>query len=999
MKRFRLVELLALILLGACCSQQAQAQRWINYTLAEGLPSLDLTAVAEDDHNGIWIGTLASGLSRFDGREWTSASQALGYALSSDLITCLLKDQDGDLWIGTYNRGFSRINPERELKDPATWLNHNVESTHGGLLHNQINALFEDEAGNIWFGTRGGVSIAAAQAVVQNELLSRRENWDIILTPGVVVNAMAKDTLGNIWVGTNSGAYRYNPKKRKESGVWAHDFAHNVGIVQALFCDHMGNIWIGRYGSARNSVMRFPTMNPELLDSFDVAKNVFAIAEDHDRKVWFGALGEGVFVIDPASDLHQQNNWKQFQEARDGLASNQSNDFMRGSEGDLWVTTDGGGLSRLDYSWRNFAQTVDFCKKNVLTIAEDDSGYLWFGANGDGIHLVPRAANLFIADNWENIRSREKTLATDQINVIFEDSNRRFWIGGTADNRNYQALNSVNPYTRNDWLFFSSSDSILPGNNVYAIVEDAQRFLWFGTNRGLCRVPLDSADSRENFREAMRVYTTADGLKSSEITSLLTDHSSRLWVGTAQGLNWITLPIAANARWQSLDAITGTVQTIFEDSSGGLWLGTVADGVYQIPANGEVQRSRHFTKANGLPSNNVRAIVQVRAQEYWFTTSSGLSRLRVHGSDSLWTTFEKSEAGDLSLFAAFEDRRGDLWFGTANNGVTRHRLKLDAPDTRMVSKFDAVTTDNVILQFAGVDRSTLPQKFRYSYRFDGSRWSPFLPNDILPIFGLREGRHVFEVRASDSDGDIDSTPATEVFYKINPSLGGKSSFMDSVARVTLYFPPGELLAPNEVTITPVARYEAADSSTIVAYDIAPLSQHFQKPLTLNIALRSPLTYAREQIAIFRQDSSQWLGVGGTVEDIAGAPSVTTAITKLGRYALRSSKVPARTHGIDSVNIQPRIFSPAGGGQGYGDHATISFLLRKDDNVSVKIYNAAGRLKRRLRDNTALFAGFNAIEWDGRDEDGKVCVSGIYIAIIQGQEQAKTKTVVLSNRFE
>jgi len=784
--------LVAVIVCGFLDWQQAQAQRWINYTLTEGLPSLDITAVAEDDHYGIWIGTYFSGLSRFDGREWTSYSQAEGHALSSDLITCLLKDQGGDMWIGTYDNGCSRVDPERELKDPSVWRNHNFASTNGGLVDNQINALLEDRAGNLWFGTRGGISIAAARAVVQHELLSQRDTWEIIFTPGffdTVVYALAEDTLGNIWVGTSSGAYRYNPKNRAAIGEWTYDVALEGAEVRALFVDHIGDIWLGRYGSQRGDVMRFPTMNPALRDSFDVATDVFAIVEDRDQKIWFGTLGDGVFVVEPASDLHQRKNWKQFQEAQDGLASNSIKDFMHGSEGDLWVATAGGGVSRLDYSWRNFAPVVDFDKENVLTIAEDDSGYLWFGTNGDGIHRVHRGANLFLAENWKNIRSAEKALATNQINVIFEDSNQRFWIGGTADNRKDQALNSVNPYTRNDWLSFSSSDSILPGNHVYAIVEDAQRFLWFGTNRGLCRVPLDSADARENFRKAMRIYTTADGLKSDEITSLRADHASRLWVGTAQGLGWITLPITANARWQGIESITGTVQTIFEDSSGSLWFGTRADGVYQIPANSAGQRPRHFTKSAGLASNNVRDIVQMRPQEYWFTTSSGLSRMRVFESDSLWTTFEKSEAGDLSLFAAFEDRGGDLWLGTANNGATRHRLKFDSPDTRIISKFDAVTTDNVILQFAGVDRSTLPQKFRYSYRFDGSRWSPFLPNDLVPIFGLREGRHVFEVRAADSDGDIDPTPATEVFYKINPSLGGQSSFVDSVARVTLYFPP------------------------------------------------------------------------------------------------------------------------------------------------------------------------------------------------------------------
>ena len=67
-------------------------------------------------------------------------------------------------------------------------------------------------------------------------------------------------------------------------------------------------------------------------------------------------------------------------------------------------------------------------------------------------------------------------------------------------------------------------------------------------------------------------------------------------------------------------------------------------------------------------------------------------------------------------------------------------------------------------------------------------------------------------------------------------------------------------------------------------------------------------------------------------------------------------------------------------------------------MSVKIYNAAGRLKRDLERNTFFAAGKNVIEWDGRDEDRNVCVSGLYIVSLDIMGDILTKTVVIVNKY-
>jgi flagellar hook assembly protein FlgD len=102
--------------------------------------------------------------------------------------------------------------------------------------------------------------------------------------------------------------------------------------------------------------------------------------------------------------------------------------------------------------------------------------------------------------------------------------------------------------------------------------------------------------------------------------------------------------------------------------------------------------------------------------------------------------------------------------------------------------------------------------------------------------------------------------------------------------------------------------------------------------------------------------------------------------------------------LDSLNTQPRIFSPAGGGQGFGDRTSISFHLGQDSEITIKIYNVAGRLKKVLAENQSFLAGKHAMEWDGKDDDGQYCVSGLHIVSIVARGKVETKTVLVLNKY-
>jgi hypothetical protein len=63
------------------------------------------------------------------------------------------------------------------------------------------------------------------------------------------------------------------------------------------------------------------------------------------------------------------------------------------------------------------------------------------------------------------------------------------------------------------------------------------------------------------------------------------------------------------------------------------------------------------------------------------------------------------------------------------------------------------------VRFSGTDNEPAPNHLAFSWRLDGGDWSPFGPASQAVIPSLATGLHLFEVRARDSAGNIDPTPA------------------------------------------------------------------------------------------------------------------------------------------------------------------------------------------------------------------------------------------------
>jgi len=102
-----------------------------------------ISASTVDEQNNLWIGTLGGGLSRFDGKTWTTFTKKEG--LSGNLIHAITIEKNGLIWIGT-DGGVSSY-------DGKQFKNLGSEDGIG-----TVYSIAIDSQGNKWFGTFGGVS-------------------------------------------------------------------------------------------------------------------------------------------------------------------------------------------------------------------------------------------------------------------------------------------------------------------------------------------------------------------------------------------------------------------------------------------------------------------------------------------------------------------------------------------------------------------------------------------------------------------------------------------------------------------------------------------------------------------------------------------------------------------------------------------------------------------------------------------------------------------------
>ena len=211
----------------------------------------------------------------------------------------------------------------------------------------------------------------------------------------------------------------------------------------------------------------------------------------------------------------------------------------------------------------------------------------------------------------------------------------------------------------------------LSQNTVQAILQDHVGFLWLGTEEGLSRYDGHELDV---FRGDP---AKAGSLPDDGVTALHEDRRQRLWVGTDAGL---ALFERRTETFLPVPSIAARVTGLAEDPSGWLWVAVEGYGVYgRHPVTGAfVWHQKSLDDPASFGSWVPSALLVDRRGRLWAgTRDAGISRLEgipPPGVPARWTHFRHDPADPHSLahdqvWGLAEGTDGTVWVATYGGGL------------------------------------------------------------------------------------------------------------------------------------------------------------------------------------------------------------------------------------------------------------------------------------------------------------------------------------------
>ena len=160
-----------------------------------------LRCISEDKTGNILVGSWqGGGVYRYDGKAFVHFN-----GFHDGMIFCMLKDKVGNTWVGTRNSGVDRYDGIILSNGSANVTNFPVkDSLSGG---SSIECIFEDTKENIWFGHGGKYKRGDAFCYDGKSFINITAKANLSVSDGFLygVRTIIEDNAGNIWMGSRDG--------------------------------------------------------------------------------------------------------------------------------------------------------------------------------------------------------------------------------------------------------------------------------------------------------------------------------------------------------------------------------------------------------------------------------------------------------------------------------------------------------------------------------------------------------------------------------------------------------------------------------------------------------------------------------------------------------------------------------------------------------------------------------------------------------------------------
>ncbi len=676
-------------------------------------------------------------------------------------------DDSGILWMGGWRTGAMAIDRKTET---ITVYRADAENPNS-IVHNQINKIFIDVSGNVWFATRKGVS-----KLIKNQAILHIKNpkGSNDITSIIAEN----DTI--LWIGTyNDGLYRYDRITGKFTGNWKRPFL--VGDnVESLHFDKNGMLWLGMW--AGRGFHSFNT-NTEELNTYrmctDISSDWYSsILETRSGELYFGSWGQGPKKFDhEKKDLSPYHFISAKQRDRPtrkfDFVSNKIYNFDAGiiydpGSGEIeLIRSRQNEKSKCSSTFNVYEERKTFrqswSRKNIVYNVEWIGDQLWYAttnglfvsdtsdfhgvlspfsppndtivdiqynSNEDQFYMVSRS-HLYMVDTFQN--NMLQKIKLPKMLGDYRESNLRVGQSGVYvfDKEKLLKYN----LKENHWNVFSTSSGAIKD---IAVAEES---VWLVTKDSLKLL------SKNSLKEQNIQLNHPYAELLNNLNSIALQSENEAWIGTDKGLFYVNIqtneirPFFHDPR-DSTSLLHDKVLCVKIDHKNQLWVGTQFGLGKYLPENQSFECHNQPNK-RGMSGHTI-CMLEDHEGFLWFGTSQG-NLFRFDEEKEFFENYYNIPWDKSSLrpdemyntvYTIFEDRKKRLWVGggklslydETSNGFTHF------PDDTLslFSRVKSIQEDENGSLWLGTDRGLYlfdPEK--KSFRFFG------LENNIQ---GLEFGR-------------------------------------------------------------------------------------------------------------------------------------------------------------------------------------------------------------------------------------------------------------------
>lgn len=608
----------------------------------------------------IWVFAIPAGLFAQNNSSYQFSHLDITNGLSDNQVNCIYKDKKGFMWFGTTS-GLNRYDGnkfkifKRDTKDPNS------------LAENHVMNIAEGPDDKLWIFTHNNISIYdPSMERFSNNITAELARYKIPASP---ITRVKKDKEGEFWFATHKkGLYRHNPK----SGRTIY-YSNSPNSTAVLHSNHVINIVTSQHNHlwliySDGVIEQLDTRADKIITRFDgLAKEIynkprnFIMTMDNKQNLWIcsdeGPIGVYCYGTLTNSLLHYGKDSSIGQ-----LNSNVLTSIIQTDDDKIWVGSDHGGINVIDPTTNKVSYILSRADDprslsgNSVYLYKDNTGIIWGGTFKQGISYYHRGIMQFPL--YKRLIINPKSLPFQDVNSFEEDDKRNLWIGTNGGGLIY-FNRSTNTYTQ--FKHDPNNPNSITSDIIIRLFIDREKKLWIGTYFG----GLDCYDGK-TFTHYRHNINDPNSLTDDRVYTITQDAKGEIWVGTfAGGLN-VFNPKTNSFRHPKSPGISEYTSEIFVDKDQNKWIGRDKGVGVLFQGTNKVKNYLSEPKnPNSLIGNDVNIITQDRKGLIWIGTKDGLSILNIKTNKFL-NIEEGLNLPANNVSNIIEDYAGRMWVSTTN---------------------------------------------------------------------------------------------------------------------------------------------------------------------------------------------------------------------------------------------------------------------------------------------------------------------------------------------